>query len=637
MIRDLVRRAGVRRLGFAAFCLTMFLGAIVYLRGFPHDADRGFGASLPPVVLLFGLLALASPYLISRGALPTLTKVVRTAMSKVERRRFMIAAALATLVAGCLWSQRLDSSLWTDEITSVRENIVGRWKHRDDTGRMIRPTWAETLLEYHTPNNHSLFSGTARVTHELLVGVNDSDFSRPYFSEPVLRLPAFLAGLLCVPFVGYLALRMGSLLSCCLAMGWVVLHPLFLEFSTSARGYCFAMCFLTLAFVSAVRIFRDGGRWRWWFFYGLGQILAFTSIPTVAHALVTLNAAVFIGLTLDRSVLRESRGPHLRAFFATNLVALAFALAYFLPKLAPMREYMSGDLFRQKMGWDWLADSMSNFLIGQPYLLWAENHPWASSTDQWPIPVQVLAICAVLAVVASSVSLSYRRGEFASALGLAILLPPFTVFMQGRVSNFYMLPWYAVWQLPLWIAFFSAGATRIIVAIAGERSNRAWIPFAATGLLLVMIGAATHARRHAYLSISYEAMRESAALVRDSPNPYAPGHEEMITTSIVTPNHAYDPWGRRVRSEGDLRKMIELAEGRGIPLFCTTAWIDFVETNSPGIASLLLNPEYFETVGEPLYGLHKQNTRLVFRYRAGSLRDGEGASDSSAAAPAGRD
>ena len=152
-----------------------------------------------------------------------------------------------------------------------------------------------------------------------------------------------------------------------------------------------------------------------------------------------------------------------------------------------------------------------------------------------------------------------------------------------------------------------------------------------------MIGWATHARRHAYLSSSYEAMRESAALVRESPNPDAPGHEDVITTSIVTPNHAYDPWGRRVRSEGDLWKQIELAEDRDKPLYCTTAWIEFVEKNSPGIASLLLNPEYFEPVGEPLYGLHRQNTRHVFRYRPGSLRDRLGARGASAAAPSVRD
>jgi len=634
MIGSFIRRAGIRRIAFATFCLMMFLCAVVYLSGPVHDTDWGFGASLPPVVLLFGLLVLGSPYLISRGALPPLTSVVRTAMSRIERRRFLIAAGFATVLAACLWAQRLDSSLWTDEITSMRENIVGRWKHRDDVGRMLRPTWAQTLLEYYTPNNHSLYSGTARITHELLAGVNDSDFSRPYFNEVVLRLPAFLAGLLAVPLVGYLGLRMGSLLSSCLAMGWVILHPWFLEFSTSARGYAFAMCFLTLAYVGAVRIFRDGAGWRWWVLYGLGQLLAFTSIPTVAHALVALNTAVLIGIVFDRSVLPSSRGPHIRAFFATNLVALAFALAYFLPKLEPMRAYLGRDMFRDKMGLSWLGDCISNFFTGQPYLLWAENHPWATSTDQWPVPLFACAVALALAILISALTLSYRRGEFASALALAIILPPITVFVQGRMSNFYMLPWYAVWQLPMWLAFLSAGATRMIVSLADRGRGREWMPFAGAGLLLVIIGLVTQAPRRAYLSISYEAMRESAELVRDSPNPYAPGHEKVITTSIVTPDHAYDPWSRRVRSTDELLEQIGQAEGRDVPLYCTTAWIELVEKNMPESAALLQDPRYFELVGgSPLYGMHRQNTRYVFRYRPGSLRDRVAGPEPAAVAP----
>ena len=624
MFRDLVRRNGVRRIAFVTFCLVMLVLGVVYLRGSAHETDRGFGASLAPVLVLFAVLALAGPWLVSRGALPPLTRVVRTAMTKAERRHFLVAAALMTVAAGCLWAQRLDASLWTDEITSMRENIVGRWKHNGEDGRMIRPTWAETFLEYETPNNHSLFSTAARLSHDLLAGVNDSDFSRPYFNERVLRLPSFLAGLLAVSLVGYLALRIGSLLSCWLAMGWVVLHPWFLEFSTSARGYAFAICFLTLAYVGALRIFRDGAGWRWWVLYGLGQLLAFASIPTVAHALIPLNAAVLIGLVFDGSVLPESRGVHIRAFFATNLVALAFALAYFVPKLAPMRAYLAQGLFHDKMEWGWMGDCVSSFLTGEPYRLWAEDNPWASSTDQWPVPVFILGVLLVLAMLVSALTLSYKRGGFASALALAILLPPVTVFVQGRMSGFYMLPWYAVWQLPMWLSFLSAGAVRILSRLSGGRRGREWIPFAGTALLLLIIGVATHERRRTYLSISYEPMRESAALVRDSPNPYAPGHEAVITTSVVTANHAYDPWNRRVRTKEDLLEQIGIAEELGVPLYCTTAWIELVERELPDLAALLRDREVFDPVGEPLYGLHRQNTRYTFRYRPGSLREPAG-------------
>ena len=76
----------------------------------------------------------------------------------------------------------------------------------------------------------------------------------------MLRLPALIAGLLSLPLIGYLALRLGSLLAAWLAMIWAVLHPWYLELATSARGYTFAMCFLALAAVAAVADLQ--GRWR---------------------------------------------------------------------------------------------------------------------------------------------------------------------------------------------------------------------------------------------------------------------------------------------------------------------------------------------------------------------------------------
>ena len=617
-----IGRAGWRRVAFVVFCAVIVLAGVLYLGMDQNEVDRGFSKTLPPVLVLFGLIALVSPWLISRGALPPLIGDPMSDVPDSVRRRFRIAALIFMLVAGVLWAKRLDSSLWWDEVTSMRENIVGRWKHHDNAeGRMVRPKWPDTLLEYHTPNNHSLYSATARVTHEAMGGINDTDFSRPYFNEVALRLPAYVAGLLAIPLVGFLAFRFGSLATGCLAMGWMVLHPWILEFATSARGYSYAMLFLLLAVVAAVRIFRNSGGWRWWVAYGLGQVLAFTSIPTVTHMLVALNIAVFAGLLFDRSVSRGSRWPHVRAFFLTNLVALGLALAYFLPKLEALQTYLDSGLFETKVSWMWMANCVSNFITGQPYEIWEQGNPYAYATEQWPVWLLVLAIVFTVAIALSALVVSFRRGVFAFMLALAILLPPLTVFIQGKMSEFYMLPWYSVWQLPLSIALLSTGATGLMKCLPEAATRKPWVPGALAVLVLACIAAATQAPRRAYLTVPYEALRESAALIRQSPNPYAPGHEKVITTSLVSADHAYDPWNRRLRSEDEFWLQLEEAERNSLPFFCTSAWLELVAKEIPGVYEILTDTQFFEQIGEPLYGLHEHHTRYTFRYKPGTLAE----------------
>jgi hypothetical protein len=616
-VRILIRKIGWRRIAFVAFCVTMIAAGALYLRGGPHDQDYGFGKMLPPAMGMFALLALATPWLVGRETLPPLTGEKPKADSWSQRTAFWAGVAIAVVAAGILWGQRLDKSLWTDEVASLRDNIVGRWKHRnDDQGYFKRPSIADTFFEYNTPNNHSLYSAVTRWTHDRLAGINDTDLSRPYFSEPVLRLPALIAALVSLPLIGYLALRLGSLLAAWLAMSWAVLHPWYLEFATSARGYSFAMCFIALAVVAAVRIFKHNGGWRWWVVYGLGQFLAFFSVSTVVHALILLNIAVFAGLLFDRSVVAKARRGHLCAFFALNLSAATLAFVTFMPKHLQFHDYLTRDHFGSEMKWGWMEDCMSNFFVGQPFLTWSGNNPCAFATEQWPSACLILAILLAAISMVMALRRGWRGGVFTLLLAIAMLAPPFTVYFQAHAMQFYFFPWYSSWQLPLWLVFFSIGAASLIAKISKRRP--AWVAPSAIGILILAIGFATQNQRHAFLSIPVEQQRESAALMRDSPNPYAPGHEEIITISIAIANHAYDPWNRRVHNVDQLWEIIALAESSERPLFCDTAWNDTMEI---ACADLLTNPDYFQPVGESLLGLQVQNTRDVFKYIPGSLKE----------------
>ena len=211
---------------------------------------------------------------------------------------------------------------------------------------------------------------------------------------------------------------------------------------------------------------------------------------------------------------------------------------------------------------------------------------------------------------------SWRSGVFGFLVGLAMLLPPFTVYFQARAMQFYFFPWYSSWQLPLWLVLFSVGSTALILKFCRSRPD--WLAPALTAAVIGAIALATRAERNAFLSVAVEPQRESAAIMRDSPNPYAPGHEQVITVSVVTANHAYDPWNRRIRSLDDLLDQVAYAERSGLPLYCDTAWN---KTAPPGTEELLTNPEYFKPAAPPLFGLQIQNTRHVLEYIPGSLKE----------------
>ena len=580
-----------------------------------------FRAAVKWAMVGFGTLAIATPWLIDRRRLKALAPGAIAKSPPSERQWFWGGVALFTIASGVLWSTRMDRSLWTDELTSMRQVMVGRWKHdNNDAGRLLQPSWADTLLFYETPNNHLAYSVTARLVHEKLGGINQTHFGKPYFDAARLRLPALIAGLACIALVGYLALRLHSLLAAWLAMAWTALHPWMLEFATSARGYSFAMFFLALASVAAVKVFRGGGGWCWWIVYGLAQLLAFATIPTLLHGLVALNLAVCCGLLFDRTLDRGVRVSHIGAFFAVNIVAGIGAILSIYPRLEQLKNYLDGDQFSVDMPLGWLGDCFFNLLTGQPYNSWDEegDHPWAFSADQWPALLVVAAVLLALVFAALGLREGRRRGLFAVLLLLSFAMPQLTVFAQGKAMHFYLFPWYTVWGLPLVLVLFAVGAATLIQSAAARRP--AWLTPVMGAAFVLLLTVVTHRPRTAYLNVSVEPMMESAASFRPSPNPWAPGHEKVLSCSLISANHGYDPWNRRLRSAADLLALAAVADETGKPLYCDTSWMDHIPEHIPEFAPYLLDGRYFELVGR-FYGLQPQNSRYVLRYLPGSLSE----------------
>lgn len=579
---------------------------------------------VPRLLILLALLMIATPWLIHRQRLPSLSMLPREALSPAKRRGFIIGLLLFAAIASCFWSSRMSRTLWTDEVRTARLFVVGRWKHKEGEGKMVAPKWTETLWSYETPNNHVLYSVVARVVHDAMGGMNTTEPNQPYFYEWKLRLPAMAGALAALALIGYLALRLHSLLAAWLAMGWAVVHPWFLEFATSARGYGMAMGLLAATFFFAYRILSGGG-WRNWAMFALCETAAFLSVPTLAHALIWLNGALLLALVIGLNRGKSISRPHIGAFFAVNCLAAVVALFVAAPLMPQIAEYAAGeDADRVHIGLKWLIDAWYNFFIGEPYDMWASvPHPYCSAVEEWPLPLIILAAVLSLSVFILSLRSFFKRGVIFGLFWLAMVLPIVSTWAQAEMMVVYIFPWYAVWQLPVFLIVAASGLAEIhrLLATRIGKLKRPAMQVAFAGLALALVLSATRRPLYFFSVVPVEAQRESAFMIREGQiNPFAGDHTRRVTASVVTANHAYDAWNVRMRTLDDMWKLVADAENGGPELWSDSA-ARFLEIRGHKPLTKYLHDErYWEEV-EKFYGLQPQNTRYVRRYVLGSLRE----------------
>ena len=110
--------------------------------------------------------------------------------------------------------------------------------------------WYLGLADYSQPNNHLL--NTLLVRMCMLAGGS---------REWVIRLPALLAGLLCLPLIYVYARLMYSRSAALLALAWLAVSLPFVDMSTNARGYTMVACGGLLSHICIYYILRRGYLW----------------------------------------------------------------------------------------------------------------------------------------------------------------------------------------------------------------------------------------------------------------------------------------------------------------------------------------------------------------------------------------
>jgi hypothetical protein len=133
-------------------------------------------------------------------------------------------------------------------------------------------TLLDVLSDYSDPNNH--------VLHTILVYLSTRLFG---VLPAVVRLPAFLAGLMIVPVSFWLTRRLFDDFTALLTAGLTAVAPAVVEYSAQARGYTLLTLLFLFAFVLATYL-RERSSITGWGFFVITSILGFYTIPTMLYS-----------------------------------------------------------------------------------------------------------------------------------------------------------------------------------------------------------------------------------------------------------------------------------------------------------------------------------------------------------------
>ncbi len=330
------------------------------------------------------------------------------------------------------------------------------------------------LSNYSSVNNH-LF-------HTLLVHVFYSVLGN---EEWVLRLPAFLAGILLVPATYLAARALYSKSAAILAAALVASSSALVEFSTNARGYTL-ICLLFMCLLSlGAHLKRRGGAAAWTLFTIISA-LGFYTIPVMLYPFGITCVWLFLS-----ALLGDTEVPP-RPFIGNLVLSAVLAAAITLVLYTPV-----------------FVGSGFNAVFGIPSLAAQASGGWKGFTggimirvegfwDQWNRDFPKIISGILAAAFAISLVLHGRLARHKVPLVLAVILWCGPVMIAMRA-----LPWPRVWLylLPLYFILASAGLAWLIGIIVRPVHLRPARPCAIVALIIVLgVGANVVHRRSVYYS-----------------------------------------------------------------------------------------------------------------------------------------
>jgi hypothetical protein len=311
--------------------------------------------------------------------------------------------------------------------------------------RFSSRTLLDVISDYSMPNNHIL--------HTILVHMSTGLFG---IVPAIVRLPAFLAGLIIVPVTFWLMRRLFDDNTALLTAAFTAVAPAMVEYSTQARGYSLLTLLFLIAFVDATYL-REQSSITLWLIFIISFTLDFYTIPTTLYAFgVVALWMLFAAPQLRRKAL----------FVELTLASLAIAIGTLLLYLPVLLRSGYKPLFANE---ELTRLSLMPFLAGNARNLLFTAQCWTGSRR-----APFIAVVGLCVLVLAAIFISWRNHKPAVFVPLAILLWIVPVTFVQRVAPF---PRVFNFLFPIIAGFPSYGlamAFRRSRVVSGKRAQYVW-------------------------------------------------------------------------------------------------------------------------------------------------------------------
>jgi hypothetical protein len=481
-----------------------------------------------------------------------------------------------------------------------------------------------------SPNNHLLNTILIRVSLDIWEKFDDGK-SPLFFTEWVVRLPAFLGGLLGIFAIGMFLRQIGYPMAGLFAAWFCALHPWYIRYASEARGYGLVFGFLPLTLLFAARAWQKP-TWGNWIGFGLSQFLLIYSNVGVAPFLALFNLALAICLWLRE---RKEYGwksllppPSLgRWLVGASLGAMIFIQLY-TPCYPQLQAYMKRE--RAQAGvidGPWFQDLLGFLTLGTPWTFADKTNTLVVQIEKLlPAHPHLVFLVALIVVLALTGVVRLLRGPLIEkAVGIATLAVLPMMFLPVILAKTYLYIWYFVFMIPLLAIQVALGFTWIMGSLPKKGGRFATL--CATTVFFGWFIHATAPQRVLLQNSPVEAQRESVLASRQSLGLGAADRDAVITVQIkrggghmmTTPS--YDVAARYVENADELKDLMSQADARRGPLFVNLAMPELARQpgNYPDIMEMLDDTSLF-VLARQLPGLLPNVTRFVYKYKTGALQ-----------------
>jgi uncharacterized membrane protein YdcZ (DUF606 family) len=522
-----------------------------------------------------------------------------------------LVGAAMVVTAACAF-QRLNHSLWDDEEYALRRGVIGAYERKGERPPALdRLSWQETFFAYKKPTNHVFYSILARVS--LGAWSLATPKGGPFFSEPVYRLPAYLAGIASVAALAWLLADFGLAAAGVGAAFLLALHPWHLRYASEARGYSLILLVIPLLLLAWKRG-MENGRWTAWAAFGAGQFALLYTWPGTLYLLFLVNLLTAV-LFLLKKAPREWAGR----WFACTALAAMLVVQLMLPLVPQMRAYLSGS--KSPMGF--YTEERCRVIFGHLAL----GAPWRQTGDGtypeiFPGVVSDPRLAAVLGGLALLLFfggwfLWARRSPRAFAVCAVLVLAPVLSGVHAWYRNFPVFEWYFLYGI-LAVCPFCAVSLAWLGEVLASRWSARWLAAAPAAAAVAGYGLLSHPVRAWHLSHPVQQIRESVQITRPLEAPLDPSQENILTVGFIIPPHVYDAQVILAKSPEKFFDLLRRADSENKPLLVNVGHPWTAHRECPVQWAAIHDESLFEA---PLMlrGLDPGLDRVVARYRPGAI------------------